>query len=148
MLIRCGSALAERAQFGLEVLSNALLSQPAASRVMNKLPAADGLTLLTQRDHCVVKGCKGELVIANHSATQQMTEPTVYTKTGVVRARLLQKRCTSCTALHYFSYAAGGTLLEGSSIQAARQHCCCASWWLPLASALSDDDDDDDDEPR
>ena len=24
---------------------------------------------------------------------------------------------TSCTALHYFSYAAGGTLLEGSSIQ-------------------------------
>jgi hypothetical protein len=100
----------------IEPLLSRLESQPAAQRVMEKLPPADGMALMTDRETCAVTGCKGLLFRATHNSRELAAHPTVYTRKGPIRAVLLSKRCTKCDAMHYLSYATGCARVAGSEL--------------------------------
>jgi hypothetical protein len=112
-----GSALAGSAILTLEPLVARLRSQPRARHLMEKLPPADGLVLITDRETCAVAGCHGTLFPASHKSSERCAYPAVYTKTGVVQAKHLSKRCDCCNATHYLSYATGGVRLAKDDLQ-------------------------------
>ena len=80
------------------------------------LPAQDGMAFVTDRCACIV--CDGQLAVTKprsrgSAAKRYESHPVLYTVNGLRRgATLYQKRCTQCTAVHYLSYATGGTRLE------------------------------------
>jgi len=119
MLNRFGSALASRAHFGIEAIASTLAAQPAAARVMHNLPAAEGLILLTQRDQCIVdagwvqrRPCHRKPLCVTADDTADFVHYD-WSRSGPAASKAVR----SCAALHFFSYAAGGDLLELGSIQ-------------------------------
>jgi len=119
MLNRFGSALASRAHFGIEAIASTLAAQPAAARVMHNLPAAEGLILLTQRYQCIVdagwvqrRPCHRKPLCVTADDTADFVHYD-WSRSGPAASKAVR----SCAALHFFSYAAGGDLLELGSIQ-------------------------------
>ena len=80
------------------------------------LPAQEGMAFVTDRCACIV--CDGQLAVTKpqsrgYAAKRYESHPVLYTVDGLRRgATLYQKRCTQCKAVHYLSYATGGTRLE------------------------------------
>ena len=110
--------------------------QEAAEELIARLPPADGMVLVPQRDECVA--CGAPLTIAYPS---QPNYPTVYSEDGVIpNVQLFSKRCTrpGCGALHYMSYAAGyghfGKIPDGK--QMFYPDACVARWWQISPSTL------------
>jgi len=112
------SRLASFAAGTIEALAARIgISEPAQAW-LGRHPTPPEFTLLTDLESCVA--CGGSLSLAtNQSVPPNSTVVVVYSATCVCKAEILQKRCSCCCALHYYSYATGGTLL-GDNVRASK----------------------------
>ena len=103
--------------YGLAALVRRVDGIPEVQSLLSTLPPVGGMELITDLEKCVV--CDAHLVSdvfqaksQNRESGRACTSPTVYGENGPVsNVTLWPKRCKGCQALHYLSYAEGGTLL-------------------------------------
>ena len=90
-------------------LLNLLPSMPAVQTLLRLLPPRAGMTLLTDRTTCIV--CEKLLDVVSRKDSASIQVP-LFSQSGVISSvHLCKKMCRGCSAVHFPSYATGGTQL-------------------------------------
>ena len=90
-------------------LLNLLPSMPAVQTLLRLLPPRAGMTLLTDRTTCIV--CEKLLDVVSRKDSASIQVP-LFSQSGVISSvHLCKKTCRGCSAVHFPSYATGGTQL-------------------------------------